>query len=353
MQSWLKPQVVKMTNKIFSIGAALSILTPLHAHAMNYKTDHFNFSLTGYGTIGIIEPNFEKPDIIDDFRVRGQIVYMPSNTHSFGAVYMLDEDAVYEEKWLHDAFAFWQWRGVGRIEAGFTDSVAHKLGLGLPDVGGMRINHDSLIYRKMGTDDRRPVIANNEITNGSEALRLNIVSASHSNVQYGVSVAGITGDYDYGVDAGIKIKQSAAKTKYAFSIGASFMNHLDNYETAVFVPNVTADWRAQFALGTNIQYNSWVFALNGRLIYDENPIGVAADGITAGAGVSYDLLNYTLSLSYIFSDTGIWHDDFSNYADHTALASFRYKYSKYVDGWTSVGVSRAEPFLAAGLRVTF
>ena len=339
------------SKKLSSIGALLTVLMPFGAQALNYKTESFNFSLTGYGTVGILEPNFEQPDIVDDFRLRGQIMYSPNNTQSFGAVYMIDEDAVNEEKWLHDAFAFWQWRGVGRIEAGFTDSVAHKLGLGLPDVGGMRINHDSLVYLKMGTPGT--VIANNEITNGAEALRLNIVSAAHSNVQYGVSVAGITGDYDYGIDAGIKIKQSAAKTKYAFSIGASFMNHLDNYETAVFVPKVTADWRAQFALGTNIQYNSWVFAINGRLIYDENPIGVAADGFTAGAGISYDLLNYTLSLSYIFSDTGIWHDDLENYADHTALASFRYKYSKYVDGWTSVGISREEPFLAAGLRVTF
>lgn len=340
-----------MTNKLCSVAVLLAMTAPFSANALAYKTNSFNMSLTGYGTIGMIEPNFEQPDVIDDFRLRAQIAYTPSNNHSLGAVYMIDEDAVNDEKWLHDAFAFWQWRSVGRIEAGFTDSVAHKLGLGLPDVGGMRINHDSLIYRKMGTPG--VVIANNEITNGSDALRLNVVSASHSNVQYGVSVAGITGDYDFGVDAGIKIKQSSAKTKYAFSIGASFMNHLDDYETAVFVPKVTADWRAQFALGTNIQYNSWVFAINGRLIYDENPVGVAADGITAGAGVSYDLLNYTLSLSYIFSDTGIWHDDFENYADHTAVASFRYKYSKYVDGWTSVGMSRKEPFLAAGLRVTF
>ena len=340
-----------MTNKILIVCTAFATLAPVTGHALNHKTDNFNFSLTGYGTIGIIEPNFEKPDIIDDFRVRGQIVYTPSNTHSFGAVYMIDEEAVNDKKWFHDAFAFWQWRGLGRIEAGLTDSVAHKLGLGLPDVGGMRINQDSLVYRKMGTPGA--VIANNEITNGTDALRLNIVSAAHSNVQYGVSVAGITGNYDFGIDAGIKIKQSVAKTKYAFSFGASFMNKLDDYETATFGPNVTADWRAQIAVGTNVQYNSWVFALNGRLIYDENPIGVAADGISAGAGVSYDLLNYTLSLSYIFSDTGIWHDDFENYADHTALASFRYKYSKYVDGWTSVGISRKEPFLAAGLRVTF
>ncbi|MBO4480512.1 MAG: hypothetical protein J5742_02705 [Alphaproteobacteria bacterium] len=340
-----------MTNKLCSIGVILAAVAPFNANALGYKTDNFNFSLTGYGTAGIIEPNFDKPDFIGDFRVRGQVMYTPSDTHAFGLVYMIDEDAVYEDNWLHDAFGFWQWRGVGRIEAGFTDSVAHKLGLGLPDVGGMRINHDSLIYRKMGTGG--PVIANNEITNGTDALRLNIVSASRNNIQYGVSVAGITGDYDFGVDAGIKIKQSSSKTKYAFSIGASFMNHLDDYETATFVPKVTADWRGQLAIGTNIQYNSWIFALNGRLIYDENPIDVAADGITAGAGISYDLLNYTLSLSYIFSETGIWHDEFKNHNDHTALASFRYKYSKYIDGWTSVGISRAEPFLAAGLRVTF
>ncbi len=336
------------TISIFAICAACAAAD---ARALSRDVGPFNFAVTGYGTAGIIEPNFEKPDFIGDFRVRAQLKYDANNNHSLGAVYMIDEDALHERNWVHDVFGFWQWRGVGRIEVGLTDSVAHKLGLGLPDVGGMRLNHDSLIYRKMGTGGA--VIANPEITNGSDALRVNLVAATNSRVQYGVSVAGLTGDYDYEIDAGVKIKSSGAKTKYAFSLGASFMDNPDKFSTDEFTLDTTADWRGQLYAGLNVQYNSWVFALTGRVVYDEKPIGPAVDGFVAGAGLSYDILNYTMSLSYLFSDTGIWHQESKNYDDHTVVASFRYKYSKFVDGWTSIGMSRGEPFLAAGIRLTF
>ncbi len=342
-----------MMNKFntISICAILSAFGATNASALAHRAGDFNFSLTGYGTAGIIEPNFEKPDFIGDFRVRAQATYNRFDEHTFGAVYMMDEIALYEDDWYHEAFGFWQWRGVGRLEVGLTDSVSHKLGLGLPDVGGMRINNDSLIYRKMGTGGA--VIANPAITNGSSAPRVNLVMATNPRVQYGVSVAGFDKEYDFNVDAGIKIKHSSSKTKYALSLGASFINHPDDFSTDTFTPGVTADWRAQAYAGLNIQYNSWIVGLTGRAIYDRDATGPAADGIVLGTGVSYDLLNYTMSLSYMFSDTGIWDNDIKDYDDHTVVASFRYKYSKYVDGWTSVGMSRGEPFLAAGVRATF
>lgn len=339
-----------MSNQILYVMLA-TLVTPVCATALDYETGDFKFALTGYGTAGILEPNFEKPDYIGDFRVRAQSTYNGLDGHTLGAAFMVDEIAVEEDKWWHEAFAFWHWRGVMRTEIGLTDSVAHKMGLGLPDVGGLRVNHDSLIYKKMGAGG--PVIANPEITVGSESLRINMVSATDSHVQYGISASGITGDYDYSVDAAIKIKHSESKTKYAFSFAGSFIGKPDGYATDSFTPEISADWRAQFAVGMNIQYNSFVFALTGRAIYDENPIGTATDGIVAGTGVSYDLLNYSLSLSYLFSDTGIWHREYENYADHTVVASFRYKYSQYIDGWTSIGMSREDPFLAAGLRVSF
>ncbi len=341
-----------MMNKIKTVSI-FAILTaiPMCGNAMSYRAGDFNFALTGYGTAGIIEPDFNKPDFLGDFRVRAQVAYDGVESHSFGAVYAIDEITVNEDEYVDEAFGFWQWRGVGRVEFGLTDSVAHKLGLGLPDVGGLRINDDSLIYRKMGTDG--PVIANPEVTSGSSALRVNLVAAHNPNLQYGVSVAGITGDYNMDISTGIKIKHSSAKTKYALSFGASFIDSPDGYETDVFSPLVTADWRGQIGIGANMQYNSWVFALTGRAIYDKDPIGTVSDGIVAGAGLSYDILNYTLSLSYLFSETGIWHKWAPDYADHTAVASFRYKYNRYVDMWTSVGMSRDDPFISAGLRATF
>lgn len=322
-----------------------------NALAMDWCAGDFKAGLTGYGMVGVLEPDFDTPDFIGDFRVRGELSYDGVASNTFGAVYMMDEIARAEQDYYHDAFIYWHLHDIMRVEVGFTNSVAHKLGLGLPDAGGMRINHDSIIFRKMGTDGA--IIANPTITNGTDAPRLNLVSAAYKNIQYGVSVAGLTQDYDYEIDAGVKLKFSEAKTKYAFSFGASLMSHPDDFATDIFTPNATADWRAQVYSGLNIQYNSLVFGLTGRIVYDENPIGVATDGFVAGAGVSYDILNYTLSATYMVSETGIWHSDVENYIDQTALASFRYKYSANIDGWTSIGVSRKEPFLAAGLRISF
>ena len=153
-----------MINKIktISIFAIVAVAAPTYGYALHYRAGDFNFALTGYGTAGIIEPDFNKPDFLGDFHVRTQATYNASQSHTFGAVYAIDEIAINEDEYFDEAFAFWQWRGVGRMEIGLTDSVAHKLGLGLPDVGGLRLNDDSLVYRKMGTDG--PVIANPEIT---------------------------------------------------------------------------------------------------------------------------------------------------------------------------------------------
>ena len=89
------------------------------------------------------------------------------------------------------------------------------------------------------------------------------------------------------------------------------------------------------------------------MIYDQNPIGDVSDGFVVGTGVSYDLLKYSVSLTYMFSDTGVWQSDIDDFYDNTVVASFRYKYSEFVDGWISGGTTSETPFVSAGLRVTF
>ena len=131
------------------------------------------------------------------------------------------------------------------------------------------------------------------------------------------------------------------------------MDNPDGFSTDVYSPAVTADWRAQFTAGMNLQYNSWIWGTTARVIYDENPIGPISDGIVLGTGVSYDLLQYSVSLTYMFSDTGIWNKDVNDFTDHMVIGSFRYKYSQNVDGWISIGVSSETPFVSAGLRLTF
>lgn len=337
--------------KMFGIAALTLFASGAGANAIEYDAGKFNFKLTGYGTSGIIQPDFETPLFIGDWRVRGQATFAATNAHKLGAVYSIDAAATDDGKAFREAFGFYEMRDMGRIEIGFTDSIARKLGVGLPDVGGLRINDRPIFHKKIVPEG--PVISDTTLTTGRGGLRINIVSAPRSGAQYGMSLAGITDDYDFTVDAGLKIRHPSGKLKRAFTIGASFMDNPHGFSTDVYAPAVTADFRAQVTAGMNIQYNSWIWGTTARVIYDRNPIGPVSDGIVAGTGVSYDLLKYSVSLTYMFSDTGVWNHDVDDFMDHMLIGSFRYKYSENVDGWISLGVTSKTPFVSAGMRLTF
>lgn len=337
-------------SKFYAATIAL-ILSGTVAHAIDYSAGKFDFKLTGYGTGGIIQPDFETPLFIGDWRVRGEIDLNANDNHKFGAVYSLDAAATDDGKAFREAFGFYQLKQVGRIEVGFTDSIARKLGVGLPDVGGLRINDRPIFHKKIVPEG--PVISDTTLTTGRSALRVNVATSQINGAQYGLSLSGITDDYDYAVDGGLKIRKSDGKVKRAFSLGASFMNNPHAFSTDVYAPPVTADSRTQLTAGMNIQYNSWIWGTTARLIYDDNPTGPVSDGIVAGTGVSYDLFQYSVSLTYMFSDTGIWNRDVDDFMDHMLIGSFRYKYSANVDGWISMGITSKTPFVSAGMRLTF
>lgn len=337
-------------SKFYAATIAL-ILSGTAAHAIDYSAGKFDFKLTGYGTGGIIQPDFETPLFIGDWRVRGEIDLNANDNHKFGAVYSLDAAATDDGKAFREAFGFYQLKQVGRIEIGFTDSIARKLGVGLPDVGGLRINDRPIFHKKIVPEG--PVISDTTLTTGRSALRVNVATSQINGAQYGLSLSGITDDYDYAVDGGLKIRKSDGKVKRVFSLGASFMNNPHAFSTDVYAPPVTADSRTQLTAGMNIQYNSWIWGTTARLIYDDNPTGPISDGIVAGTGVSYDLFQYSVSLTYMFSDTGIWNRDVDDFMDHMLIGSFRYKYSANVDGWISMGITSKTPFVSAGMRLTF
>ncbi len=330
---------------------AIMLCAPGVASAIEYSTGKFSAKLTGYATGGIIEPDFESTLFIGDWRGRGQITYQINDAHKFGLVYAMDQAALDKGNFSREAFALWEIRNMGRIEVGYTDSVARKLGVGLPDVGGLRINDRPLYNEKIIPGG--PVIPDTTLTSGRNAPRINLTSAPKSGVQYGFSAAGFADDYDWAMDAGLKIRRPSGKIKTAYSLGVSFMDNPDDFDPEVYTPGVTADWRAQMSMGMNLQYNSWVWGTTARIIYDQDPIGPVSDGFVLGTGVSYDLLRYSLSLTYMFSDTGVWHSDVDDFRDNMLIASFRYKYSENVDGWISGGTTSKTPFISAGLRLTF
>lgn len=323
------------------------------AAPIEYENGGFRARLSGYGNVGIIEPNFalNNAALLGDWSVRGQMTYMVNDINTVGFVYSINDHGVDENHYAHDLFTLWQIKNIGRVEVGITESVAEKLGLGLPDVGGLRINEHPLFYEEI--KPHGAVITDTTLSNCDTALRLNVVTAQHDGVQYGLSVAGFSSDYKVAIDGGIKIRRPHGKIKTAYSVGASLVLSPDDMDAVAYAPNVTSDWRAQLATAINIQYNSWIFGINSRVIYDKNPVGVISDGFAIGTGISYDLLKYSVSLSYLLSDTGVWQNDINDYLDHTILSSFRCKYSENVDGWFSVGITTKTPFVAAGIRLTF
>ena len=338
-------------KKIIFVAAAIVAGLVESADALQYNNGRSAFKFNASGTAGIFEPKFKNALFLGDFDLRGQYNYAVARGQTFGLVYEWDETALDDHDFAHDAFALWESRDLGRIEVGYTSSVATKLGVGIPDVGGLRVNHKPLFYKKILPHGS--IIPDTSVTTGHGAPRVNLVTVPTNAGQYGLSVAAFGDEYDYAVDGGIKFRFPNGKLKSALSLGASFMDKPHNYNSVSYAPNINADWRAQGSIGYNLQYNSWIWGTSVLAIYDKNPVGAVGDGISAGTGLSYDILNYSLSLSYMYSKTGIWHNDVAQYYDHTVIGSVRYKYTENLELWTSVGLTTETPFLSAALKLSF
>lgn len=329
-----------------------------NAYAIDYTNGNWKFKLDAEGMIGTLQPKDDAAEFINDWDVKLQALYSLNTYQRFGAVYSIDAACVDDKEYIHDAFVLFEDRNYGRAEFGLTHSIARKMGLGLPDVGYLRINNKSILQRKL--DLNRVLISDTTATTGHDALRLNLATRATEHGQYGLSIAAGGGDYNYTVDGAFKIKRPNGKLKTAYSVALSYMDKPDGYEENSYSPDVYADWRGQVALGVNLQYNSWIWGTSLRLIYDENPIHKTSDGLIVGTGLSYDLLQYSLSGTYLFSDTNVWthHDKTSgkkmsgDYV-HTFIGSFRYKYSEHTSMFISGGLSDTTPFIAVGIKTGF
>jgi hypothetical protein len=342
-------------EKMFSkIGRALGLLFLAPCSLFLVPASAMEFKYSGYGTVGTLTPDLTRPQFIGDWRIRAQADHTFDNGIKLGAAYALDDLAIYQRKYSREAMIFLE-NHLGRIEAGLTDSIAYKLGSGLPDVGGLRVNDNSILFREMPSANA--IISNPLLSGGRYAPRLNIVTTPTRPWQFGVSATGLTGKYKYGADAAIKYRDSEGKVKTSLSFGASFIDSPENFQTDAFSAPITADSRAQAFAGINLQYNSWIWGMTLRAIYDTNAVGPKTDGAIAGTGLSYDILSYSISGTYLMSAVGVW-DNAAHY-DHTGILSLRYKYNEKFDLWMSGGGRMGggeksfESFAAAGLRLTF
>ena len=133
----------------FTAVMMLGVIASYSANALEYELGKNSLKLTGYATSGMIDPDIEIPVFIGDWRARGQITNSSFQDTKLGLVYALDQAALDKGNLSREAFGFVQLKSLGRIEVGFTDSIARKLGLGLPDVGGLRINDRPLYNEKI------------------------------------------------------------------------------------------------------------------------------------------------------------------------------------------------------------
>ncbi len=321
---------------------------PLGADAYEYNFGRGSVKLTGYGTAGMFEPIDKDIEFMGDWRLRGQLDFKTSARGTLGLVYTHDEISRSRHKFARDAFLFYEEKNIGRFEVGFTSPLSSKLGLGLPDVGGLRINDYAIFYDKISPDG--PIISNPAASSQRYAWRASVATAPGGPWQFGLSITPYSKHYRYAADMGAKWRNSGGKIKTSLALGASFIDKPENFIMDMYGALVTADFRTQFSAGLNIQYNSFVIGLTGRAVYDINPIGESGDGIQGGIGASYDLLKYSISASYVVSDTGVWQSDVKDYVTQTGILSFRYKYTSSLDLWLSGGISTDTPFISAGLR---
>lgn len=330
----------------------LSALCVQSADAFTYNRNRVGLRLSGHATGGAGMPEYT----VYDYRIRAQANYAVWNGWTLGAVYSVERTGVDREYFYNDIFIFTE-SPYGRVELGWTESVAAKLGVGLPDVGSLRANSTPLFYDMTGA---RNVIANPVATGTRYAFRATTVTVPTRPVQVGMSVSPFNTNFDSATDIGIRYRMPHGRTKYSVSIGAGYIDRPNNLSADSYAPNVTADSRYQLALGTNIQHRSWNFGITARGIYDNNPITAPSDGLQGGIGASYDFLNWSGSLSYIFSAVGIWDNNPehpNSYLTHTGLASLRYKIDQYFSVFTSGGAvinaGDFSPFITAGIRASF
>ena len=345
-----------MNKKISLI--AICCLFGANSYALDYTNGNWKFELDADGMVGFLETKDDKPLFIDDWDIKTTAMYRLNSNQRLGAVYSIDADCVEDNEYIHDAFVLFQDKTVGRAEFGLTHSIARKMGLGLPDVGYLRINNKSILHDKL--DLKSVLITDATATTGHESLRLNLATTSTDYGQYGVSFAGPGDDFNFAFDMAAKFKQPFGKLKAAYSIAVSYMDKPDGFEENSFSAPVYADWRGQLALGLNLQYNSIIFGTSARLIYDENPIIKTSDGFVIGTGASYDFLQSSISLNYLFSDTSIWNhkneitnENMSGDYIHTIIASFRYKYTERTSVFMSGGLVHTTPFFSVGIKTGF
>ena len=316
------------------------------------------FTAAGEGHLGALNQG----DAFTRYNLRLRYTRRLPNRWTFGAVYNIDEFTVDQGFWAKDAFAYLE-TSFGRLEAGWTESIATKMGLTLPDVGGTRINNAPFFLPDNFIGDTNTRIFGNQF-----AWRANMATMPTNPIQLGVGRTfwnqGHAG-FNNSTDVALRFRQPEGRIKSSISAGFSYVERPMGFDADVFLPPVFADARYQGTLAGNVQWGSLLWAITTKVTLDQNPdldcpacAAFRTDGIQIGTGASYDILSMSFSANYIFSNIGIFGDGAVMFNNHIGMMSARYKIDQFFSVWASGGslfsnYIGTNPFFSAGVTARF
>ena len=289
-----------------------------------------------------------------DYMLRLQLSRDISGQTLIGVAYSTDMRTI-EKKgyWAKDAFVYTQ-NERGRAEVGWTESVAAKLALVLPDVGGTSVNNAPFFLPDGYVGITHPAVRGNQY-----AWRANVVSNPERAFQFGAGRTFVdAGRFNSSTDFGARYRDLGGRWKTQISLGLSYIEKPFNMRADLWSPPVFADARHQGTVGLNVQFGSLIFGATAKAVVDKNAVEnkPRSDGIQSGAGFSYDFLSWSASVNYIYSQIGTW-DDGDKPEGHIGVLSARYKidknFSVWVSGGTVQGTVARDAFAAGGVRVKF
>ncbi len=330
----------------------ITIFTITSANALDHKYGGF---VTAFGAYTdpdqITQEQEDKKDFIADSEA-WLILKQKFGILTLGGYIQLETEA---DSALKEGYLFVQTEML-RIEAGRTKNIAEKLHIAIPDASGMRFNRKGYVYKMFDYQNVTPV-SSTALTTDEHTQKVSIVTAPYYGFQIGGSY--IPGSYNgggadldrtkdfntfkNGYAGTLRYTYDNGYRNFAWSAGYLELNGMNEFRSdPIGYLYFSSDRRQEYSSGINVGWGNITLGLSGRIIKETDPIAVdgitnSQDGFTVAAGMGYNFLKTSTTLSYQKTET---EGDVTNEEiDTTEIFQFSTKYTakKGFDIWTAIG----------------